>query len=447
VLRLVAETVERHRMFESGARVGVAVSGGPDSVCLLHVLRELAPRWSLSLAVLHLNHGLRGAESAADEEFVRALAGSLELPCFIRSAGAFRGNLEQAARRARQAFFAGAREALDLACVATGHTLSDQAETVLFRILRGSCAAGLAGILPVTREGIVRPLIEVRGEETRAYLRERGIAAREDTSNAADSFARNRIRRRLLPELEREWNPALAETLARTAHWARDEEVYWSDVIAARADALLHRGGGGVSMKVADVAAMPGAMARRFLRHAIEEVKGGLHGVGFEHVERVLDLLRRREGHGRVSLAGLTATRSLEWLRIAPPGRPAPYALALDVPGRARIPGDSRTLALESAGPAECGYTENVSLLDWGAVSGPLVLRSWRAGDRYRPAGKTAACKVKDLFQEARIPEWERGAWPVITRGGAIVWTRRFGAAAEFAARPDSGVVLKVSED
>lgn len=434
-------------MFQPGARVGIAVSGGADSVCLLHLLRELAPRWDLSLAVLHLNHRLRGAESDADEQFVQALAVSLELPCFIRSAPAFSGNLEEAGRHARQALFAEARLALSLSCVATGHTLSDQAETVLFRFLRGSGGAGLAGILPVTAEGIVRPLIEIGGDETRAFLDSRGIAAREDSSNAAESFARNRIRRQLLPALERDWNPSLTKTLARTAAWARDEEAYWTGAIAASAADLLHITGEAAAMRASEVSAMPTAMARRFLRHAIACVKGDLRRLGFEHVERVLELARSAEGHGSVSLPGLAATRSFDWLRIAPASRSQSYALGLLVPSRTRIPGESRTLSLESAGFADSGYTETVAFLDWGVASGPLVLRSWRAGDRYRPVGRVASCKLKNLFQDARVPLWERRNWPVITCGESIVWVRRFGPAVEFAAPSDAECVLKVSED
>lgn len=434
-------------MFRPGARVGVAVSGGPDSVCLLHLLHELAPRWDLSLAVLHLNHQLRGTESAGDEQFVRELAASLELPCFIRSAPAFRGNLEEAARRARQALFAEARQALSLDCAATGHTRSDQAETVLFRFLRGSGSAGLAGILPVTAERIVRPLIEIGGHETRAFLGAWGIEAREDSSNAADSFARNRIRRQLLPGLERDWNPALSETLARTAAWARDEEEYWAGVIAASAAELLHETGAGVEMRAPDVAAMPAAKARRFLRHAIARGKGDLRRVGFEHVEQVLELARRAEGYGSVSLPGLTATRSFEWLRIAPPSNLPAYSLGIGVPSRTRIPGSSRTISLEPARSSDSSYTEAVSLLDWGTASGPLVMRSWRAGDRYRPVGRSASCKLKHLFQEARVPEWDRRNWPVITRGESIVWVRRFGPSAEFAAPSSAACVLRIRED
>ena len=159
MLERVAATIARYRMFEPGQRVGVAVSGGADSVCLLYVLRDLAPRWDLRFRVLHLNHGLRGKESDADAEFVRALAAEFGLPFDVREASLSEagGNLEEGARDARLAFFGDEIEANVVERVATGHTRSDQAETVLFRFLRGAGTAGLAGIRPVVRTGLVRP--------------------------------------------------------------------------------------------------------------------------------------------------------------------------------------------------------------------------------------------------------------------------------------------------
>ena len=176
MLDRVAEFITRHRMFDAGQRVGVAVSGGADSVFLLHALRELAPRWNLDLSIIHIEHGIRGAASLADAEFVAQLAATFNLPFYLHQANvpAIGGNLEESARNVRQAFYAELIASGAVNRIATGHTRSDQAETVLFRILRGSGLTGLAGILPVTREGLVRPLLATgRGEIGRASCRER----------------------------------------------------------------------------------------------------------------------------------------------------------------------------------------------------------------------------------------------------------------------------------
>lgn len=265
VLERVEQTILRHGMFAPAQRVGVAVSGGADSVCLLDVLHELAPRWALELVVLHLDHQLRGEESAADAAFVSELAQRLGLRAYFRQVDvrgisqATGDNLEQAARRVRREFFLGFLKDGRLDRVALGHTRSDQAETVLFRFLRGTGTAGLAGMRPVTPEGFVRPLLEVERAEVLAYLRQRSIPWREDSSNADRGFARNRIRHDLLPALMREWNPALAQALAHTAQLAQDEEQYWSREIERLAATHLEVRPPAVFLRAGKLKELPGS--------------------------------------------------------------------------------------------------------------------------------------------------------------------------------------------
>jgi len=436
-------------MFAPGQGVGVAVSGGADSVCLLHVLRELAPRWDLRLSVLHLDHRLRGAESEADAEFVRQLAASLALEFHLRrvdvAALAGSGNLEEAARAARRQFYLEFLRDGRLDRVALGHTRSDQAETVLFRFLRGSGTAGLAGIWPVTPEGLVRPLLEVDRKEVIDYLQTRGLPWREDSSNQDPRFARNRIRHELLPRLSREWNPALADTLAQAAALAQEDEEYWRRETERLAAAELRFWGGAVLLRAGVLSALPPAVARRLVRHAIERVRGHLRGVDYSHIEEVMGLARRRAGHGRCQAPGLCVSRSFDWLRLAPPAGDPPEVCGLElaVPGRYLIPETGFEVALELGG-AEKGYNTGGSRLDWSRICGPLFLRGWRPGDRYRPAQHAGQVKLKRLFQEARVPLWARGNWPIITGGGVILWVGGFGPSADHMAGPDTRDVLRV---
>ena len=459
LLDRVAQTVARYRMFEHGQQVGVAVSGGADSVCLLYALLELAPRWDLHLSVLHLDHGLRGEESRQDAEFVRALAGRLGLPLTLRETSVAQSpdNLEQAARHARLAFFRETIASGAVQRVATGHTRSDQAETVLFRFLRGSGTAGLAGIRPVTSEGIVRPLIEVERSEVRQFLLERGIGWREDSTNSSLQFARNRIRRELLPQLAREWNPAIGETLANTADWALAEESWWDAEIDRLAARHFTTSQDAVVLGADVLAALPLAVARRLVRRALELVKGDLRGVDFGHIRSVMDLARSTEGHGRMQAPGLDIFRSFEWLRFGRMGAGGVasrnYRLALAVPGTTRVPGANLAISLElidksvpSVSP-DWVYNERVGCVDWQRLSGSLELRNWRPGDQYQPAGSTGREKIKTLFQQARIPLWERRHWPVVTDGSSIVWARRFGPAAGVVAEQDAKVILRIRED
>jgi tRNA(Ile)-lysidine synthase len=459
LLERVAATIARHQMFRPGQKVGVAVSGGADSVCLLHLLRELAPRWNLHLSVLHLDHGLRGAESEEDAAFTGRLAAELGFPFVLRRAelAAVQDNLEQAGRGARLAFFTEAIANGSVDRIAVGHTRSDQAETVLFRFLRGAGTAGLAGIRPVTAGGIVRPLVAVDRAEVEQFLRERAIPWREDSTNRSLQFARNRIRRELLPALARDWNPAIVQTLSHTADWALAEESYWETEIDRLAALYLIPQNGFVLLKTGCLRDLPLAAARRLVRRAMETVRGDLRSIDFAHIAAVLDMAATTEGHGRLQAPDLDIMRSFDWLRF---GRPMKdglqnrnYRLPAPVPGKLRVPGSNRVLSLEIVENSENSETgdsvynvKEMGEVDWERLSGPLDLRNWRPGDQYQPLGNTGEEKIKTLFQQFRIPLWERRHWPVLTDGNSIVWTRRFGPDARMAAQPGARKILTIRE-
>ncbi|MEO8051934.1 MAG: tRNA lysidine(34) synthetase TilS, partial [Acidobacteriota bacterium] len=419
-------------------------------------LRELAPSFGVSLSVAHLNHRLRSAESDEDESFVARLALSLDLP-FYRAAAdvaGAEGNLEQAGRRARGDFFA----TLPADRVALGHTRDDQAETVLFRLLRGSGLRGLAGIYPVTdggdgRPGSVRPIIDVTRAEVIEFLRERGIPWREDASNRDPRFARNRIRGALLPQLARDWNPRVGESLAQLAALAHDEERWWRSYIDDLSVGILVPRAGGIEFQAPVLTALPPAVSRRLVRRAIAHAKGDLRNLEYAHVERVLDLAAQAEGDGRLRLPGLDIRRSFDWVRIAP------AAWRLDLPiTRLAIPGayalaDGCCLHLEVAphGSALRPALKKDATLKAAELSLrrlPLVLelRGWQAGDHYRPQGHSRDLKVKEMFQMERVPSWRRSSWPIVSSRDTILWARMFGAAAEFAAGAEPGPVLRVWE-
>jgi tRNA(Ile)-lysidine synthase len=448
-------------MFQPGFQVGVAVSGGADSVCLLHVLYEMRPRWNLALRVLHINHQLRGQESKQDEEFVADLAARLGLPFHVESVNvealAGQDNLEQAARAVRGGFYRRLLEARLIDRVAVGHTRNDQAETVLFRFLRGSGTAGLAGIRPVTADGVVRPLLNTTRAEIEDWLRGRGFSWREDASNGDFRFARNRIRHELLPQMARDWNPAMMETLAQTADWAQAEEAYWEAEIGRIAAQRLVSRDGAVLTRADSLRELPAAVSRRLVREAIRLVKGDLRGIAFSHIASVLELAQAGEGHGRVQVPGVDVFRSFEWLRLA---QPIPNGLEtrnfrqpLKAPGVTPVPGTNLSISLEliekseTSNTGEYVYNDGVDYIDWRRLSGSLEVRNWRPGDQYRPFGSASDEKIKTLFQTARIPLWERRHWPVITDDqGAIVWARRFGPAQRYAADSQSKVILTIQE-
>lgn len=394
-------------MLPEGCRVVAAVSGGADSVCLLHVLREVGASVT---GVAHFNHKWRGEASEEDERFVAAMASWMGLAFFrAEMRGEEQGdNLEQGARRARRSFFQGLIR--DGVCdrVALGHTRDDQAETVLFRVLRGSGLTGLAGIHPVS-DGLIRPLIGVRRSEVEEYLRARNVKWREDVSNRETRFARNRIRHELMPQLARDWNPGIVDALANLADLAYEEERRWDLSLEA----------------VETVRLEPGdrALARRQIRRAIRAAKGDLRGIEFQHIESVIDM----KG-SRVTLPGVEAVRSFDRIRFRRSGpKAAVPPIEVTIPGTYPAPDGASEIRLEPC--------DNLEL----ELPAPIVLRGWRPGDHYRPVGKSRDQKLTKMFQNARVPSWERHFWPILECDGKILWARGFGAADEFAA-------LRVSE-
>ncbi len=451
----VRQTIARHAMLTQGETVGVAVSGGADSLCLLHVLLELRAEFGLNLAIIHIDHNLRGEQSQADAQFVLETAQQLSLPFHLRTLAPGRagGNLEQEGRRARYRFFRELIHSGAVQKVALGHTQSDQAETVLFRLLRGSGSAGLAGIRPVTNFGIVRPLLSVTRAEVEDWLKERDVSWREDATNAELRFDRNRIRHLLLPELEAEWNSSIADTLAQTADWAYEEEQYWHiEIPRVLADRVRFEKSTAV-MDVEWLNALPVAVARRVLREIVRRVKYDLLGVSFAHIEVIRLLATASEGSGRVQIAGIEVFRSFNWLRfVIRPGSGGKVArnwqVCVTAPGHYVVPPATIELEVIRSETAynETVYNGDVNALDWERAGGPLVLRNWRPGDHYQSCRHIGPEKIKNLFQEHRVPSWERRDWPIITVGDAIVWVSRFGPAAHCAADAGSRTVLRIRE-
>ena len=440
----VAAAVEGPASIPRGGRVVAAVSGGGDSVALAHLLAELAGRSLVTLAGLaHVNHRLRGPASDGDERFCRDLARRLGVPCLVESAAVAefarsrRVSVERAGHEVRHAFFRRAAAELGAGRVALGHTIDDQAETVLLRLIRGAGTAGLSGMRPRTGL-VVRPLLAVSRAELRAYLADRSIPFREDASNADRRVPRNRVRHELLPQL-RTYSPRIVEALARQADIAQADDAWLSHLANKAAGDLVSYGGGAVEMDAAGLSRLPPALARRVVRGALARVAPGRRDIGFGPVERV----RRVAAGGppRADLPGCRVERAAGRARLVPRegrGGPAPrpgFAYRLDVPGEVEVPEAKVLIRAEvvAAGAADVrgadGDPSGPTALVAASAPPPLVVRSWRPGDRYRPLGLGGRSrKLQDLFVDRKVPRAERARVPlVLDADGRVVWVVGFG--------------------
>jgi len=468
-------------MLIPGDRVAVAVSGGADSVALFRLLENLRDCLGITLLIIHFDHSLRGAESDADARFVEALARDrqVEFICEREDVGAVavqqRLNLEDAARRLRYASFERMAAKGRATRVAVAHTADDQAETVLARLCRGTGPTGLAGIYPVMG-AIVRPLLAVRREELRQYLRGLDQTWREDPTNKDVGRQRARIRAQLLPQLERDFSPRIVKHLGALARLSREEEAFWAALVESHFTAVARKADGQISVQIGELlrplrlgsaardvplsAARP--LTERLVRRLYEGIRGDCQNLTALHVEQILRLSSEGVSGQRVELpGGVLVHRTFDEL-VFSSGRANPlptaevtksefgaYHYIVNVP----------RIGVASISIPELGTRFLLKVIDWSSAErdtrrddaldadllpSTLTLRNWQPGDGYRPRGRRQSRKLKEMFLSQRVPSSERVYWPVIESGGRIIWARGMPPAADFCVcdQTRSGVLI-----
>ena len=419
MLRQIHENVLRNRLARRVDQVLVAVSGGADSVALLHALHFLRKRLGLRLTVAHLNHGIRGRAADLDEDFVRHLAWRLGLPFIcecvdVPSLAKRRGiSVEMAAREARYDFFARAIRSTGAAAVATAHTADDQSETVLLRFLRGAGPQGLGGMAYRSeRDGVtvLRPMLDVTHAEAVQFLKRHRLRWREDASNRDTDFLRNRVRHELLPLLEKKFNPQIRRALIRMSSILREENEWMDGMIRAKVNP-------GANLNAAKLRKLPIAVRRRLVVQwlLLNEVEA--EAVDFDVVERVLHLAGKSTGTSTVPISGRhRVARRYEVLSVERVEKPAKaFSIRLKVPGTTELAVAEYTKGFKK--------TAAEAYISRAAVGkSPLLLRSWRAGDRIKPWGMKGTKKLQDVFGEMKVPRDERARVPVLVCRGEVVW-------------------------
>jgi tRNA(Ile)-lysidine synthase len=473
VLSTVRRTIDRHGLLPPEETVVVGVSGGPDSLCLLHVLNRLGGEYRIELHVAHLNHKMRGREADADAAFVARLAEEWGLPCTVEArdvptlAGEEKLSLEEAARRARYAFLAEVAEQAGAQRIAVGHNADDQTETVLMHWLRGAGLAGLRGMLPAISlsdyrllEGnngrqyngqeefngqkstpftLVRPLLEVTRAEIEAYCAEHSLQPRFDRSNLDTTYYRNRLRHELIPYLE-SYNPGIREVVRRSAKVIADDYAYlraeldrfWSQVVVSESDKAIQ-------FDLAAWRSLPTSFQRSTLRQAIHRLRRSLRNINWIHVEDArLALLEKPAGTQVTLPQGLMLTMSYQTFTVADEGYVelptdlpllAVDSLPLAIPGTTPLPESrwhvqARLLSRSELPPRwEDNPDPWQAFLDHGVTGSELILRRRQPGDRFQPLGLGGGqTTLREFMINVKIPARWRHLVPIVASPQHIVW-------------------------
>ena len=501
VLGQVRRTIRQHDLLPRGETVVVGVSGGPDSLCLLHVLLTLRGEFDCNLRVAHLNHQLRGAEADADAEFVSDLASRWQLPCAIGSrdvATLARQNklsLEEAARQARYTFLAEVAAANGSRMIAVAHNADDQAESVLMHFLRGSGTSGLRGMLPktdisdlrfpvsdrnsqfTTRNSqfairnsqlqLVRPLLSVPRADVERYCRERDLQPRFDVSNLDTTFFRNRLRHELLPLLET-YNPNIRQVLRRSAEIiAAEAETLRGALDAAWRVTVASESGGAIALNLIAWRGLPPAMQRATLREAIRRLRPSLRNINFVHVEDAVSQLRDAPTGARLTLPQhLMLSVDYQTFTIADAAREpdlpdwpllparaasegAAFPLAVSAPGVTPLPDSDWLLdaaRLDAWGDEVFSNPDAwTAYLDANVIGQDLAIRARAPGDVFHPQGMPSPIRLANWMTNVKVPRPARDRLPLIVARGQIVWVAGFRVGQPFLVTPATRHALKLS--
>jgi tRNA(Ile)-lysidine synthase len=432
--------MREHKMVTGSRTLLVAVSGGPDSVCLLHILAGLRDELGVGLHVAHLDHQLRGAESEADAGYVSDLARRLGIPATVeqRDVKGYKArrhlSMEEAAREVRYNFLAEVARSVGANRVVVGHTTDDHVETILMHLIRGTGIRGLHGLQPVSRWQspggsltVIRPLLQVSRQETAGYCRRHQLMPRTDTSNLSLSPLRNRIRHQFLPLLEG-YNPRVAEALLRTARIA-DDALEFIDGESARLWGELGRGHENtVVLDREKFLKVPQALQRHLLRMSIEDLLGNLKDIETRHIEEIMDALDKPAGR-RVTLPG-GLFFSIEYDRYllgSDPSALSPFPtldgeFPLEVPGETLLHGWRVEAALISHEQMPMEEDDLTAYFDPIESGDSLLVRPRRPGDRFQPLGMSQPKKLGEFMIDAKIPRAWRQRVPIVCSPQHILW-------------------------
>lgn len=416
----------------------VGVSGGPDSVCLLHILDQLGDSLGVRLHVAHLNHMLRGVDSDADARYVAEFSGTLGISATVekRDVEAYRKehrlSLEEAAREVRYDFFSQVAESVGAVGIALGHTQDDQVETILMHLVRGTGLTGLRGMGPITSLRppgggilvVVRPLLEVARRETEEYCRAYDLSPRSDYSNYSLDYTRNRFRYELIPLLQ-SYNKNIGDALMRTARTAADELSYLEEGVSLVWERVVREQPNGILLDSEALLSLHPALQRHLLRRVLDEVLTDLTDIQSIHIEKMMEALSKPAGkrislpRGLVFHVGYSTCLVTKGAVDTCPFPPLEGEYKLNVPGDTVLPGWRVQARIIRPGEKAAGFG---ACLDLDEAGSDLVVRGRKAGDRFQPLGMGEPKKLQDFMVDAKVPRSWRDRVPLVCSAGGIIW-------------------------
>ncbi len=435
LLSKVCGTLTKYHMTNNDDRVVIALSGGPDSVFLIHAMDKLKNLLNISLYAFHLNHGLRGKEADRDMEFCKDLCDKMEIPIqiikrdvsdFARKNGL---SVEEAGHQLRYSIYKDMLDHFKADKIATGHTFDDQAETVLMRLLSGAGKKGLAGIAPIWENYIIRPLIDIRKQEILDFLKWSNIKYQLDSTNLDQSMMRNRIRNLLIPLLKEKFNPQIEENLCRIATIFREEMTYLDEITGSLLKRFARITENRAVLDIEETLSLSPFIAKYLIRRFIANFSGSLKDISFEHTNNVFELLESRSGSSVILPGGLRAEKEYRFLVITrwddnEENGELPD-IRLNIPGitRSKEWGVSIRAEILNEIPHNVGDNPYSIYLDYdGCIDREFILRTRKIGDRFTPMGMNGTKKLKDFFIDQKVPRRLRESIPIIVCGEEILW-------------------------
>lgn len=426
------KTIKKYNMVKKGDKIIVGVSGGPDSVCLLHLFNKFRNELGVFLYVAHLDHMFRGKESEEDARFVETLcynwnipffSDKVDVPSYAKKSGL---SPEDAARRVRYEFFREVKEQVDAQKIATGHNQNDHEETILMNILRGTGLDGLIGIEAV-RESFIRPLIEVQRADIEKYLEQENIPFRIDATNLTTDYFRNSLRLELIPIIRKKYCPHFGQSLRRLSEITRRDLAFLKqETEKAEADVVSYQAEKAV-INVEKFLKQHEAIKYRLARSVVEKLSGDVKDFETRHAKLLVEFIENASPGSMIdlpkNLQGIKEYNTFILSKASFDEIPN-YNYLLNVPGEISINeiGINIKAYIKARDEIKITPDTDMAYLDYDKIESNLIIRNRHPGDRFKPLGGMGFKKLKDFFIDEKVPRRKRNQIPIVEANGRIVW-------------------------